>query len=42
LDGLGHLWRVELDARATMEAGGSVLARGETMTPFIGRVLDLR
>jgi hypothetical protein len=40
LDGSGHLWKVELGARVAMAAGGSVLARGEAMAPFIGRVLD--
>jgi hypothetical protein len=41
LDGSGHLWRVELGARAAMAAGGSVLTHREAMAPFIGRVLDL-
>jgi hypothetical protein len=41
LDGSGHLWRGELGVRAAMAVGGSVLARGEATTPFIGRVLDL-
>jgi hypothetical protein len=40
LGGSGHLWKVELGARAAMAAGGSVLARGEARAPFIGRVLD--
>jgi hypothetical protein len=39
LEGSGCSWKVELDARAAMAAGGSVLARGEAMAPFIGCVL---
>jgi hypothetical protein len=41
LDGSGHLWTVELGARAAMATGSSVLAHGEAMAPFIGRVLNL-
>jgi hypothetical protein len=39
---LGYAWKVELDVRAAMAAGGLVPARGEAMAPFIGRVLDRR
>jgi hypothetical protein len=42
LFGSGYLWEVELGARTAMAAGGSVLARGEAMAPFIDRVLDWR
>jgi hypothetical protein len=34
------MWMIELGARTAMAAGGSVLARGEALAPFIGRAVN--